>query len=557
MPLFRTQIRRSWAAIKSKLKSARRVRQPVQVTPFSQKQVDIDPPSQEEASSINQPASKDTHDRARPARKEPPRASLSSLPGFQELKGTLPASPAIEGVVLDEAHPTTPPNHTPEMDYRHGTTPQRQGGGSGDSARSDKAVFGDSQHASNDTIKVTPGQLHGSPVEIPHVRIIPAQNTSTHAQHPLMNQIEKPEVTKLVIPGYTSVFTPLHPQGTPVRSPGVFAPLLTPSPQFKSPGSLQKSPVSPTNLFISPSPIVVVPHPATPFSPSQTTPTTPTSPNMPPTPIKHQSWIPAPFGQTPAHQTPALPPRSPYRPPPPGLNQTPTTGGEKKDSGGIGDRSSAGVNEAAKNQPQLRVVGEPKDKSESEEGTPSVWVEHTPEWDMREREDQDVTRPQPREIQAKGIYVGEMQYYVGRYLGGGGMGKVYSVVSKESMNLNALKVIRRKYLISGDFATVRDEWSVLKAISEAKFFHPRRPNGLQFVQHLLESWYDKENIYFVMVRSMGFVTSLTINDRSSQPLCVYSLCGHLETVKFDPLTIRAYAAELVRSLFLTVRRERN
>jgi len=186
-----------------------------------------------------------------------------------------------------------------------------------------------------------------------------------------------------------------------------------------------------------------------------------------------------------------------------------------------------------------------------------VWVERTPNCDTRERENQDATIRRPGEIQRKGIYVGEMKYFVGRYLGGGGMGKVYSVVSKESMNLNALKVIRRKYLISGDFATVRDEWSVLKAISEAKFFHARRPNGLQFVQNLLESWFDKENIYFVMVRSVGFVMSLAADDRSLQPLCVYSLWSHLETVKFDPLTIRVYAAELVRSGSSTIRWERN
>ena len=518
------------------MKTARRVKQPVQVVPFSQKQVEIDPSSQEGAPSIKLSASGSNHTRARPVRKEPPRTSLSSLPGLDELKDTLLASSALE-----EVHPTTPPNHTPEMDCHHETASQPQGGGSGDSVRSDVAIFGDSQYASNDTIKATPGQPHDSPVEIPHVQIIPAQNTSFNAQHPLMNQIEKPEVTKLLIPGYTPDFTSLHPRGTPIRSPGLFASLLTPSPQFKSPGSPQKSPISPTNLLISPSPIVIVPNLAT---PSPTTPTTPTSPIIPP-PVKHQKWIPAVFGQTPAPQTPALPPRSPYRPPPPGLSKNPTADEEKKDFGVIGNRSSAGFNEAAKNQPQLQAIEEPKDKPESEKETPSVWAEHTPERDTPEREDQDATRPS--EIQPKGIYVGEMKYFVGRYLGGGGMGKVYSVVSKESMNLNALKVIRRKYLISGDFATVRDEWSVLKAISEAKFFHTRRPNGLQFVQNLLESWYDKENIYFVMVRSAGFVTSLTIDNQSSQPLCVYSLWGHLGAAKFDPLTIRVYAAELVRS----------
>jgi len=432
------------------------------------------------------------------------------------------------------------------MDFDHGTASQRQGGGSGDSARSDKAVFGDSQHSSDDTVKVRPGQPRGSSVEVPHVQIIPAQNTSIHTQRPLMNQIEKPEVTKLAIPGYT-----------PITSPGLYASLVTPSPQSRSPAPPQKTPVSPTNLPISPGHIMLVPNLGTPFSPTPAIPTTPTTPIMPVTPIKHQGWIPAPFGQTPAPQTPALPPRSPYRPPPSGLNQTPTIGGEKKDFGVIGDRSLAGFNEAGKNQPQLQLVGEPEGGRGGEEGTPSARVEHTPEQDTREQEDQDPTGQRPGEIQPNGIYVGEMKYYVGRYLGGGGMGKVYSVVSKESMNLNALKVIRRRYLILGDFATVRDEWSVLKAISEAKCFHVRRPNGLQFVQNLLESWYDKENIYFVLVCSVCFATSLVIDDRSSQPLCVYSLWGHLETAKLNPLTIRVYAAELVRSLFSTVRWEWN
>ena len=168
-------------------------------------------------------------------------------------------------------------------------------------------------------------------------------------------------------------------------------------------------------------------------------------------------------------------------------------------------------NGVAGDQPPLRVVGEPKEKAESEEETPSAKAERTP-WGQ---EDQNGTRSRPSETHPEAIYVGEMKYFVGRYLGGGGMGKVYSVVSKESMNLSALKVIRRKDLISGDFALVRDEWSVLKAISEAKFFHTRRPDGLQFVQHLLESWYDKENIYFVMVCSISLrVSQLMIGLRS-------------------------------------------
>jgi len=541
-------MKKSWAAIKSKLGGAHRVKQSVRVYPFPQKQVEIDPPPQEVAPTIDRPASEDNHTCAYSVRAGPPRTSLSSLPGFNELKGTL----------IGEARPTTPPNHTPGVNDYPETAPQRQG--SDDSVRSDKAAFGGTPHASIDTATATLNQPHGSLVEIPHVQITPAQDTSIYAQYPLVNPIEKGEVAKLAIPP-TPIFTPPHPQGTPIRSPGLFASLLTPSPQFKPQDSPQKSPVSPTNLLVPPSPIVVVPNLGTPFPSSPTTPTTPTTPIMPATLIKHQAWIPAVFGQTPVPQTPALPPRSPNRPPPPGLNPITMAGGERKDFGVIGDRRacrlSAGSNEVAKNQPQLRVVGGSKGKPEREEEAPPVKVEHTPKCGGQEREDRNGPRSQPGEAKPGGIYVGEMKYYVGRYLGGGGMGDVYSVVSKESMNLKALKVIRRKYLISGDFSTVRDEWSVLKAISEAKFIYPRQVDGLQFVQNLLESWYDKENIYFVLVCSTGFVTSIAINNRSSQPLCVYTLWGHLETAKFDSLTIRVYAAELVRSLVIDFLRELN
>ena len=145
-------------------------------------------------------------------------------------------------------------------------------------------------------------------------------------------------------------------------------------------------------------------------------------------------------------------------------------------------------------------------------------AEPTPErdgvGDARSQEDRDCISPQPSIVKYGAIYVGEMEYYIGKYLGGGGMGKVYSVVSKRSMSLAALKVIKRKDLFSEDISFVRGEWAVLKAISEAKFFHTKQSDTLQFVHHLLESWYDGNNIYFVMVCSVGFVTTLTIDDRS-------------------------------------------
>ena len=144
------------------------------------------------------------------------------------------------------------------------------------------------------------------------------------------------------------------------------------------------------------------------------------------------------------------------------------------------------------------------------------------------------------------IFVGEQKYYVGRHLGGGGMGRVYSVVSGVTMSLSALKVTKRKNLDWDCFSTVKSEWAILKAISEAKFVYPKRVEGLQFVHHLMESWYDKDHIYFVMVCSTGFFTNLVIDFQLPQPLCVGSLRENLRFARFDSLTIRVYAAELVR-----------
>ena len=531
------------------MKSTRGVKQPVQVIPPSQKQVGIDPPPQEAVSSVDLSASEGDHNPTRSVRAEPPRTSLSSLPELRELNGTLHASQAPKETTLDGAHPTTLPDPAPETIDHPETAPQRQGSDSDDSVRSDKAVIGDTLNTSNDTIRIASNQLQDSLAEIPPVQvtpaqITPAQNTPIQIQRPLLNQIEKKvEVHKLVIPGPTLAFTPARPKGTPVQSPGMLS--LAPSPQIGLLGprnAQQKTPVTPANLVI-PSPFMVVPALGTPHSPIPTIPTAPNTPIMPATPIKHQSGIPGATCLTPnviPNHTPGFLPRSPKR----DLFPVPTAGGEKKDFGVIGDRR------VITNRPQSHVVWEPKDKPESKVEAPSVEVEPMPMCDgvdgARDREYWDDTKSRPMRGSSEPIYVGEQKYYVGRHLGGGAMGKVYSVISKESMKLSALKVIKKKDLNLDEFSMVKGEWTVLKAITEAKFFYTKRNEALRFVHHLLESWYDRDSIYFIMVCSVGFVISQAIDDRSLQPLCVGTLQGHLRTAKFDPLTIRVYAAELVR-----------
>lgn len=542
---LQSQIKKRWAAFKSKLKGVRGVDQPIQVTPSPQKQIEIDPspkgsievapPTHEAAPYVDLPPSEDNRPRTH---SEPARASLSSLPGLWELNGTLSVSPNPKPVALDGTHLTSPPNHTPELDGLPGTAPRRQESGSSDSVRSDRAAFGDTQHASNDAVGAATNHPENSSVEIPHVRISLVQNMPTQAQHSPMNQIEKVEPAKLVIPGPTPVFTPPHQQGTPARSPGPFPPLFTPSPQFKLLGHQQKSPVTPANMVFSPSPFMAVPDLGSPFPPIPATLTAPTTPIMPGTPLKHQSKIPAVIGQAPnvvANLPPILPLRSPNRPPPSGLDAVVTAGGKKNDFGVIGGhrvcRLLGVFNGVVDDQSKLQVVGEPGGKHGSNEVVPLGKVGPTPKCDVQDEEERADPQPHPSKTKPEAVYIGEMKYYVGRYLGGGGMGKVYSVVSKESMQLTALKVIRRGCLNSGDFAMIKGEWSVLKAISEAKFFHTKRPNGIQFVQNLLESWYDKENIYFIMVRQW-------VLSRTSWLGLMIGLCGSRSACILSGITWR-------------------
>ena len=547
--------------------------QPAQILPPSNKQFEINPPPkglvgstpapQEAATSVSLPASEDNHTQTLSVRTEPPLSRLSNLPGLQKLKDSLLVSPTSKQTTIEDVRHSTSPDRPPEGTGQPEIAPQRQS--SDDSVRSDEAVFGDTRNAVDNTIRPAPNRLPKSPVEspnvekapvqptlvqIPLVRIAPVQttldlNTPIQVQHPLANQIEKKvESTNLEIPGPT----PARPKGTPLLSPGMLSPPLTPSPRNELLGlqnAQQNTPLVPANLFLSPGPAIVVPALSVPPLPMPTTPTTPDTPIMPATPIKHQSSIPGVIGQTPnvlVNQPPMFLARSPRRPPPPGLVPVSTVAGEKN-FGVIGDRR------VTKNQPQPQTPGESKDRPKNRE---DVWLakpEPASKFNgAQDPEVRDWAKPQPIGEYPEPIYVGGQKHYVGRHLGGGAMGKVYSVVSKNTMCLNALKVIARKRLDSVEFSTVKGEWNALKAISEAKFLYGRRSEGLRFVHHLVESWFDKDNIYFVMVSSVGFITSLVINEESLQPLSVGSLRDHLREVRFDPLTTRVYAAELVRRL---------
>ena len=528
--------------------------------------VEFAPALLETAPSVDLSASEDTHSLAHSIRIEPPPSSLSNLPGLRKLEYSLLVSPASKQATTEDARPSTLLDHTPQVIPRPETAPQRQGSVSNDSVRSNEAVFGDTHNSMNDTLRIAPNQPENSLVEIPAVQkasvqdvsakapqlrlapvqATPVQNIPVQVQFPLISQSEKKvEVPKLAIPEPT----PAPPKGTPLQYPGALSPPLASSPQIKLLGlqnAQQKTPVMPPNLFLSPSPMMVVPALGSPSSSKPPTPITPNTPIMPPTPIKHQGRIPGVTDQTPeivANQPPALLPRSPRRPPPPGLAPVSTATGENN-FGVIGDRR------LSNNQPQPQVVGESKDGPESKEDVPFVKLEptHTPDEvdGAQDPEGRNSGDPQPIERNPEPIYVGEQRYYVGRHLGGGSMGKVYSVISSVTTSLSALKVTKRKNLDWDDFSTVKSEWAILKAISEAKFMYAKRAEGLQFVHHLLESWYDENHIYFVMVYSVGFFTNLVIDNQLLQPLCVVSLGHHFRIARFDPLTIRVYAAELVR-----------
>jgi len=485
------------------LKNTRRIKQ-VEIDPVPN---ELAPIPQGTAPSVDLSASEDTHTLAHSVRIDPPRSGLSSLPGLRKLKDSLLVSPASKQATIDDPCPSGLLDHAPQVIAQPETAPQRQGSASNDSVRSDEAVFGDTQNLTDDTVRISTDQPKNSLVEIPAVQkasvqgistqkprpplapvqLTPVQNVPAQLQFSLMSQIEnKVEVPKLSIP----VPTPARPNFIPLQYPGMLSPSLTPSPQIKLLGlqnAQQKTPLTPTNLFLSPSPMAVVQA----LGSKPPTPTTPNTPIMPHTPINHQGGIPEVIGQIPdvvANQPPSLLPRSPRRPP----RLIPVPIGENN-IGVIGDHRFS------KNEPQPQVAVESKDKLEIKEDVPLAKLEPT----QTSGEVDSAQVPEDPEP----IFVGEQKYYVGRHLGGGGMGRVYSVVSRVTMSLSALKVTKRKNLDGNYFSAVKSEWAILKAISEAKFVYPKRSEGLQFVHHLVESWYDKDHIYFVMVCSAGFFTN--------------------------------------------------
>ena len=437
-----------------------------------------------------------------------PKDSVGLTPVPQEAAPfvDLPASeddslipPVPEQATVKASRSSNLPDYTPEVIRQSEIAPGRQESGSDDTIRSDEAAFGYTQDATNDTIMVVLYQPQNSSVA-------EVQNAPAQAQFPLTNQIErKVEVPKLTIPGLAP--TPTNGTQCVVQHPAILSPPLTPSSQIKIWGlqnAQQRIPAIFANPAISPSPTAVVQPLGTPPSVIPTIRTTPDTPATPPTPIKHQGRNPGGIRKTPnvvANQIPAPLPRSPRRLSP--FDPDPVTVGGGKNIGVIGDRRPS------KNQPQSQVVGEPKD----EETTPLVKVEPTPVSDRTDGKRDSDNSPEPEPIKyPEPVYVGRGRYFVGRYLGGGAMGRVYSVANRESMALSALKVIKRKNLDSTDYSLIKGEWSILKAIGEAKFVNGEGTQGLQFVHGLLESWYDRDHIYFAMVRSMDFLTSPTIYD---------------------------------------------
>ena len=519
--------------MRSKLKSNHCTKESVVVILPLRVQFEIDPALedlpglppvvlQEEAPSLGLPAPDGNRVLAHSIHAEPPCSCLLNHPRLRKFDGSftplVPDQATVRGTRSPSLH-----DHASGVARQLEVTPGRQRSGSNDTVRSDEAVFGDTHNAADDSIMIVLDEPRcSSPVDVRQAPVQP--------QLHFTNRIGKrTEVPKLAIPGLAPA--PADGMRCVARRPGIPSPPLTPSSKVKlsGPRDAQRRPLLVVaNPTVSPSPTAV----ARGTPPSAKSTTRP----MPLTPIKHQGRNPGVIRQAPnveANQTKTLLPRSPRRVSP--LDLDPVTVGGGKTFGVIGDHRPS------KGRTQSQAVGEPKDKK----STPPVKVEPmlAPDRVDGERGSDDDPRPELIDCPAP-IYVGGGRYYVGRYLGGGAMGRVYSVANRESMQLAALKVIKRKNLNSTDLSFVKGEWAILKAIGEAKLVG--RDPGLQFVHSLLESWYDREHIYFAMVRSMDFFTSPVIYDWFLQPLCVGSLHNHLERTILSPSTIKVYTAELVR-----------
>ena len=457
-----------WRSIKAKLKSTFPSKRLTKVVPSLQEQATPDSLPKESVQVAPEPREEDTstHSSA-PA----DNTSLSGLSGLYKL-GDNPAY---------------------GLDNHHEATPRRQRTRSNGSIESNAAVFGFSE---GDSIQTVENQAQNPPVQAVPVQIMP----DARVQPPSVNKMRgkaKPTIS-------TQTFTPTHPNGSPNQSPGVALglPPVTPGsrPMPLDPQNVQqKVPVYFADPLLSPSPAMVIPALGGSPPPKQITPSTP---SMPPTPLKNHgkiSEINDPVSNTFPDQPLLL------HSPRPDLDSVSTAGEKRMPYGVIGDRR------AAKVQFQPWVAEKLQDEPEGKAKWPPAKVEPTP---VNEGASSARGRVNTSPIYArsKPIHVGRQKYYVGRYLGGGATGKVYSVVNKKSMRIYALKVIKRKDLKYDDFSMVKEELAIMRAISEAKHFGSQINGALLFVNHLVESWYDKDCIYFIMVCSAaGLVMDPTIN----------------------------------------------
>lgn len=490
-----------WKAIKAKLRTTHRTEQPT-----NQEQAEIDPSSKGLAQVAPSPWRADTSLNLSAPENNSTCASLSGLSGLRKLKG----------------------DHILEVNNHQGTVPRRRGIGSDDSIPSNVAVVeaGESDsdsgfigivqnqtqnppigvHIQNASVPFAGAQgapiqhvlAQNLPAQVLPLQVSPAWNTPVQVP---ANQIgRKVGLAKFAI--NAPAFTPAHPHGTP-GLPLVFPPVnpIRQSMLLDLQRAQQNIPVNPANLLLSTSPVMIIPSLGP--SPKQTASASPNIPGMPPTPLKLRGRIPEAAGpgsnilvDQPLH------PRSPRPRAQHDSNPVPTADGTQKHFGIISNLR------VAKNQLQPRAVKKSQNERKSKEETPWEKVDSGAD----HARDHVSASSEPVSKYPEPIYVGGQKYYVGGYLGGGGTAKVYSVVNRMSMKIYALKVIKRKDLEFDDLFLIKGELTVMRAISEIKHLHWSHKNGaLVFVNHLVESWYDKDCIYFVMVCSTGLFTNLVID----------------------------------------------
>lgn len=446
-------MKKSWISVTSKLKRALHIKQPTEAP------VEVTSSLQGENPAAHLAAPEDNDNRTC--------TSLSIFSGLHKfgdghISPSSPKGANLHNQVIEVNHP--------------GSAPRRQETGPNDSVRSDAAVSGSVGSDAGNTQEAREQKpLPDLPSRIVHA---PVQNV-------IARDYQCPPAIRIEIPNPIPESTVAHPKETPARTPGI--PLLNAFFTPHRPTILLDAQNTPKKATVKPaspsSAMVISPIGASP-TPKRNVPTTMLdTPEMPPSPLKRRGRIPEVIDSPPTipdNQSSVLSPRSPRRPPLPSVDPPLPENEEKKDFGVIGDRR------VVKNRPRSQLVENGSRNQENTAPVPSV-----------------ASRP---------IYVGrqgQQKYYVGKFLGGGGMGKVYSALKWQDMTYVALKVVKRKKF--GDPSWFKDELTTMRAIAETRFFHSRSERGLRFANFLIESWYDKDRIYLVMVCSVGFTLSLSID----------------------------------------------